>query len=374
MKIVFIPNLPYTYRDHKRFGVEFFLEKGYDTEVMDIHKVLLPGYKEKVDIEYFTFDNHWEPESIDEIVERVKKLSKNDFVFFYIAGFNAIKLLKEMKKHTQAKFITYVGASIPTTTVSCTLFDSLKKQVKNFVKRFIPKYQLKFDTDYYVAGAPKDEIIFSNLITKNTKIIKSNSRDYNLCLKSKPYENEKQYSVFLDTDAIDASDYVLFGNSAKKDIETYLKKLKEFFQWIEKEYNVDVIIAAHPKSRIYKNKDRFNGFKVLHGKSVELVHGSKFVINEGTTAISYAIFFDKPLIFFTFKEINFFCHHLCAFTKELQKEAIDIDFIDKKKLDREFKNKNRYSHYKNNYMTYEDTNVDTYEMIEKEILKANARK
>lgn len=367
MKIVFIPNLPYTYRDHKRFGVEYFMDKGHDVEIMDVHKVLIPGYKEKVDIEYFTFEKHWEPQTEEDILIRIKKLTKNDFVFFYIAGFNAIKLLKEMKKNTQAKFITYVGGSIPTTTVSCTLFDSLKKQVKNFVKSFIPKYQLKFDTDYYISGAPKDEIICSSLITKKTKIIKSNSRDYNLCLKSKAYKNEKQYCVFLDTDAIDASDYVLFGNSAKKDIETYLKKLTGFFEWIEKEYNLDVIIAAHPKSRIYK--DKLDGFKVLHGKSVELVHGSEFVINEGTTAISYAIFFNKPLIFFTFKEINFFCHHVCAFTKELQKEVIDIDVIDKKKFDKELKNKNRYSYYKNNYMTYEDTNVNTYEMIEKEILK-----
>ncbi len=369
MKIVIIPNLPYTYRDHKRFGAEYFINKGYDVEVMDIHNVLIPGYKEKVDIEYFKFENHWEPKSEEDILQRVKELKKYDFIFFYIAGYDAIKLLKKMKDNSQASFITYVGGSIPTTTVHCTFFNYLKTQIKNFIKNFIPKYRLKFDTDYYVSGAPNDEIIFSNLITKRTKIIKSNSRDYNLCLKSNLYKNENKYCVFLDTDVIDASDYVLFGSDAIKDVETYLKKLVKFFKWIQKEYKLDVIIAAHPKSRIYKNKNELEGFKIIHGKSPELVHGSEFVINEGTTAISYAIFFNKPLIFFTFKEINFFNHHLCSFTKELKKEAIDIDNIDKYKFDKELQNANRYQYYKNNYLTYEDLKIDTFEMLEKEIFK-----
>lgn len=369
MKIVFIPNLPYTYRDHKRFGVEYFIDKGYDIEVMDVHNILIPGYKDKIKIEYYTFEKHWEPESVEEIIENVKKLSKNDYIFFYIAGYDAIKLLNKMKVNSQASFITYVGGSIPITTVHCTFFDYLKTNIKKFIKKFIPKYRLKFDTDYYVSGAPNDEIIFSNLITEKTKIIKSNSRDYNLCLKSNLYRNKKKYCVFLDTDIIDASDYVLFGSDAIKDVETYLKKLVKFFQWVEKEYNLDVIIAAHPKSRIYKNKNVLEGFKIVHGKSAELVHGSEFVINEGTTAVSYAIFFNKPLIFFTFREIDFFNHHLCAFTKELRKEIIDIDKICKYEFDKELKNKARYKYYKNNYLTYEDKNIDTFQMIEKEIFK-----
>lgn len=74
MKIIFIPNLPYTYRDHQRFGVEYFLKRGYDVEVMDVHHILLPGYKEKVNIDYWTFDKHYEPQKINELIAKYSKL------------------------------------------------------------------------------------------------------------------------------------------------------------------------------------------------------------------------------------------------------------------------------------------------------------
>ncbi|MDQ7060719.1 MAG: hypothetical protein Q9M43_06125 [Sulfurimonas sp.] len=367
MKIVFIPNLPYTYRDHKRLGVEYFLKNGYDIEVMDVHNILIPGYKDNVKIEYYTFDKHWEPQNIDNIIKSVKKLSENDYIFFYIAGSDAIKLLNQMKINTTAKFITYIGGSIPVSTVYCNYFEKLKTQIKSFIKFFIPKYRLTFDTDYYISGSLKDEMFFSELIGKSTQIVESNSRDYNLCLESSPYQNEKEYCVFLDTDAIDASDYYLYTNNAKKDVSAYINKITIFFKWIEKEYNVEVIIAAHPKSRIYKDKNEIEGIKVVHGKSSELVKGSKLVINEGTTAISYAIFFNKPLVFFTCKEIAFFYKHCCSFTKELNKKTIDIDNLNKEEFEQEVHNCLKYEYYKNNYLTYTDSKVNTFEMIEKEI-------
>ncbi|MBE0497530.1 MAG: hypothetical protein IBX45_14025 [Campylobacterales bacterium] len=365
MKILFIPNLPYTLRDHKRFGVEFFLSRGYGVEVMDVHKVLMPGYKEKVNIEYYTFDKHWEPKDESEIIERVKKLSEEDIIFFY--G-NEVRILHVMKFHTKAKFMTYVGGSIPTSTVFCSKVLYFKLQFKKFIKSLIPKYRIKpFSTDYFVSGSPKDELVFPYLIGKNTKIYQSNSRDYNLCLKSKPFASDEKYCVFLDTDALDASDYVLFGEDKKGDFDAYFKKLIGFFGWVEREFGVKVIISAHPKSRIYKDKNEIQGIKVVHEKSVELVQGSEFVITEGTTAISYGVFFKKPLIIFTFKEISFFHEHCCTFAKELNKAIVNIDNLDKKIFLRELENTSGYDYYKFNYLTYKDERTDTFEMIEKEL-------
>ncbi|WP_345980669.1 hypothetical protein [Sulfurimonas sp. HSL3-2] len=364
MKIIFIPNLPYTYRDHERFGVKYFLDKGYDVEVMDVHKILLPKYKEQVDIEYYTFSKHWEPNNVDEIISSVKQLSSEDFLFFYINSYEGMKLLNQMKDNTRAKFITYVGGSIPTSTVFCNKVKKIKALLKPLVKKYLPKYRaMRFETDIFVSGSPKDELIFPYLIDKNTQLIKSNSRDYNLCLNSKPYQNSKPYCVFLDTDVIDASDYILFGNNIQKDIDQYMNKLIKFFKWIEEEYNIEVIIAAHPKSRIYKDKNEIDGIKIEHGKSVELVQGCEFVINEGTTAISYAVYFEKPSVFFTFKEIDFFYEHCCSFTKALKKEIINIDHLDIDLFKEELLNKN-YKDYKYQYLTYNDDKIYTFDKIE----------
>jgi len=363
LKIVFIPNLPYTYRDHERFGVKYFIDKGYDVEVLDIHKILIPGYKEKVKIDYWTFDLHIEVENKCDLLNKIKSLKANDFIFFYIAGGDANILLHEMRKVTKAKFITYMGGSIPDSTEPCGIVNNMKL----FMYMLIRKIMIKkvFSTDYYVSGSKKDEIIFSDLIGKKTKVIQSHSRDYNLCLSTKGYKHDAPYCVFLDTDVINASDYELFDIKAEKNIENYLKKLIIFFKWIEENFRVDVIIAAHPKSRIYLHKDNIDGIKIVHSQSSALVKNSEFVINEGTTAVSYAIFFKKPLFFFTLSEISFF-QHTCSFAKALDKNIINIDrvtFSTYKEIVNELKNYQSYEKYKKNYLTYADNKISTFDLI-----------
>ena len=361
MKIVFIPNLPYTYRDHERFGVKYFLEKGYEVEVLDVHNILIPGYKEKVQLDYWTFDLHVEVKDKEEALSKVKILQANDFIFFYTANKRGIQLLNEMKKITDAKFITYIGGSIPVTTVQCGLLNNLKLIINKYRKKEF------FDTDFYVSGSKKDEVIFSNLMGKNTKLIKSNSRDYNLCLLTKEYQSKKDYCVFLDTDVINASDYELFNVNGTKNIENYLKKLIIFLKWIEENFSVDVIIAAHPKSRIFLNKNSLDGIKIEHFKSSSLVKNSKFVVNEGTTAVSYAVFFNKPILFFTLKEISFFYKHTCSFAKAFKKDIINVDILNGltyKKISKELENSIEYENYKQDYLTYTDSKISTFDLID----------
>lgn len=368
MKILFIPNLPYTYRDHQRFGVEYFLAKGYDVEVMDVHHILLPGYKEKVNIDYWTFDKHYEPRDINEVIDRVKQLDQNDFIFFYIAGNDAVYLLNTLKANTSAKFMTYVGGSIPVSTVFCRYTSMLKNALIHIVKALIPKYKdIPFETDFFISGSPKDEKIYPYLIGKKTKLIKSNSRDYDLCLATVGYEYEKPYCVFLDTDVIDASDYVIFGDDPAKDSQAYLNKIIRFFKWIEEKFVIDVIIAAHPKSRLFYGKDTIDGIKIVHQQSASLVKNSQFVLTEGTTAISYAVFFKKPIVFFTFELIHFFYEHCCSFAKELDKKMINIDHLDveeEKLIQDELQNTKKYDYYKTTYLTYSNTAVSTFETID----------
>lgn len=359
MKIIFIPNLPYTYRDHKRFGVEYFIKQGYNVEVLDLHNIIVPGYKDRVKIDYFTFDSHLELDNKHDVLEKIKYLQSEDFIFYYTGSKKGIQLLHEMSKVTKAKFITYIEGSIPSAVEPCGLI----KNIKSFIRKFIRRD--RFETDYFVSGSPKDEILFSNLIGKNTKIIHANSSDYDLCLNAKGYIFEKPYCVFLDTDVINASDYELIDIKVKLDIENYLNKIINFFKWIENNFQIDVIISAHPKSRIYLNKDNLNGIKVVHGKSVELVKNAEFVINEGTTAVSYAVCFDKPMLFFTLSEISFF-KHTCAFAKVFKKQIIGIDNprdLLVSKIKKELNNKQNYQYYKNNYLTYTDDKVQAFEML-----------
>jgi len=368
VKIVFIPNLPYTYRDHKRLGVKYFFDKGYDVEVLDIHHILHPEYKQKVSINYWTFESHYEIQTNEALFEKIQNLNESDYIFFYLTDYKMhTDLLENMKSKTKAKFITYVGGSIPNSYVRCGLINNIKKIILPLFEKYVSGYKKgKFDTDIFVSGSKKDELIYTGLIGKNTVLLKVHSRDYNLCLGLKSFKNNKPHVVYVDTDAIDASDYILTGKKINVSIKTYKEKIKSYLAWIEKNYGVEVIIAAHPKSRIYHNKKEFEGFRVVHGDTASLIKSSEFIITEGSTSISYAVFYEKPLILFSMSEINFF-EHTCSFAKELNKQIINIDFLSNEtrvSMDKELLNKSNYNYYKYNYMTYNDNKIQSFEIIE----------
>jgi hypothetical protein len=198
--------------------------------------------------------------------------------------------------------------------------------------------------------------------------IKSHSRDYESALNAKQVYYDEPYCVYLDCDVVDSSDYLIQNAQHRPNIASYEKKVVTFLNWLRETYNVNIIIAAHPKSRFYKGLNSYNGFKVVHNQTASLVKGCRFVVNEGSTAISYAVLFNKPLVFFTMKEVSFFYKICCAFAKALGKEVISVDNIlstMKHDVSKEFAKTENYQRYKYNYLTYaSNTSTCVFDLIE----------
>jgi hypothetical protein len=103
------------------------------------------------------------------------------------------------------------------------------------------------------------------------------------------------YIVFIDQYEPFHPDIKLLGLIASTP-DVYYSQMNVFFNAIEVKYKCKVVIAAHPKSEEYRRKDYFEGRKVYFGKTAELVKNAKGVIFHSSTAISYAIMFNKPLM------------------------------------------------------------------------------
>ncbi|WP_372998856.1 hypothetical protein [Sulfurimonas sp.] len=374
-RIVFIPLLPLIERDYKYLGINYFKERGFDVSILETHQFLLPGYKEAVNIKYAKFDNIYEPETLNDLFKFINNLSENDYIFSFGTTPEGVKLLNKMRINTNAKFVTYVSGSIPLTSAPCGVLNNLKRAIAPVLRKFLFRYGIgTFESDIYITGAPKDELVYPFLAGPKTKKIHGHGRDYEMCMTTNSYSN-KPYCVFLDTDVINASDSVIFkdifGKDEDKNIIDYQKKLVNFFKWIEKNMSVEIIISAHPKSRIFLNKETFHGYKIVFDSSPSLVKSSEFVINEGSSAIMFAIYFNKPILFFTMKEISFFYDFPCSFTKALNKKIIPIDDLNSLKIEDikdELNNKRKYNYYKYNYLTYENDLESVFKIIEDELI------
>ena len=132
-----------------------------------------------------------------------------------------------------------------------------------------------------------------------------NSDDYDRARKSAYGERiiEDKYIVFLD-ECLPLHPDIVICNIQAMDAKVYYKEINEFFEKIEKETGMPVVIAAHPKALIYKQKDFFNGRMVLFGKTVDLVRDSELVLVHDSTSINYAVCYNKPVISITSDEME----------------------------------------------------------------------
>lgn len=166
----------------------------------------------------------------------------------------------------------------------------------------------------------------------NTHIIPACTLDYDLYLQQKlsidsQYEG---YIIFLDEYLPFHSDYLHMGVPVPCKPEEYYPPLVDFFQTIESALNSKVVIAAHPRSSYEDHLDYFGGRKVLRGMTSKLVKQCKCVIAHGSTALNFAVLYEKPALFVTLNILQNYKHDQLGKFYELMantlgKELINLD-------------------------------------------------
>lgn len=107
----------------------------------------------------------------------------------------------------------------------------------------------------------------------------------------------RNYAVFIDDAVVHATDWALLGKKPPIDSETYFGQLNSFFSQIEKLYSIDVVIAGHPQVSDNPNYiSSFAGRPVIFGVTPDLVLGCRFAIIHGSTAASFAVMSEKPIM------------------------------------------------------------------------------
>jgi len=139
---------------------------------------------------------------------------------------------------------------------------------------------------------------------RNTQIVNVNSDDYDnfLLLKNDKDIISGDYILFLDEYLPLHPDTVLFNIKNVKE-EDYYPELNNYFERVEKQFGLPVVIAAHPKANRYKTEDFFNGRKVFFNETAQLTRTAFFVLAHDSTSINYPIAFGKKLHFITSESI-----------------------------------------------------------------------
>ena len=169
-------------------------------------------------------------------------------------------------------------------------------------------------------------------------------------------------------------DQVFYENTIIPQIQPsadlYNKPIQSFLEDFNKISNLEVNIAKSPKQENEINY--FNYGKQFSGKTFELVRDSNFVITQGSTAVSFAVLFFKPMMFISNSHFPYDVKkNISVYAEYFGKKPFNIveEKFDLKRFEYEKKiNYQKYENYIKEYLLHKKETRTSYEIIS-EIMK-----
>jgi hypothetical protein len=355
-KIFFFISSPLDNRDTDRFGFEVLQRNGFEVEVWDFTEILNPErFKSYTPPDKSNFNKCRLFSRKEEALFEMKKLPRSSFVFCIINyDFRSNFIFRALSKYT----IPYGLYSY-----NYPVFNMKKKNIINRILNITPTtlvtYLFNAAPSKYLGIRPASIVLalggefflptFS--ICKDTKILWSHNFDYEIYLRSmkQSIKQDNKMGVFLDQNFPfhpDALTRPLFA------VEDYYPRLCSFFDHLEKNYGVHIVIAAHPRSQYETQKSLYGNRSIIRGRTAELIKESGFVILHDSASINYPVLFRKPMIFITTNMLQQSRMGLIDFMASMfDKKPLNIDQSYEIDLNRELiVNERLYEEYKNTYI------------------------
>ena len=293
---------PYRFRDFdwQRFELEQ-LSQHVEVHVHELIDALTPEFaaayanqSERPEVKRFSSLKDWHRE--------FKKISKDSVIFTHVRPTSPKTTLVCFVLSTSRKpVISFLlgGPVLPVRELLGTfqVWKVLFKNTYHFIRRNLLASVMP---DLLAVAGSEAERLGKRDFSRRTKLLPMHSFDFEHFLKVKKQSEPKQVAVFLDTGFPGfIRDEALTGRRESVSEVQWYPNLNVFFDFVEKSLNASVEIAMHPK-HIGRDHSKFFGNRTtVGGKTIEMVSSSLVVIATNSTAISYAVCFDKPLLLVT---------------------------------------------------------------------------
>jgi hypothetical protein len=233
----------------------------------------------------------------------VYQLFKKYNVEYYVVEVGALPIFAPL---TAKSFLNKIKNAFNFQRLSHYLKWRLGKLTVYYQWKWLQAYQLP--AKIFIGNSESRERYLEKFQLKASQVVSIHSFDYDRYLNyirsaPTPLFPGKRICVFLDQMLATHCD---FGKSVSFNpvtAQNYIPTLNNFFDLIEEELQLKVVIAASPRAD-YVSNPIFGTRPVVSGKSLELVAESVLVLFHSTTAISFATLFDKPILMIKTKEMT----------------------------------------------------------------------
>lgn len=405
-KLIIIYLYPYIFRKFHWEQNEFKYYKQFaDIEIHELYKIEHPhissfvksSFVEDKYIKTFSCFREWKLYFLNIIASAKKKNKKILVIKSEAHTFFGLKLSIFLKKNN-INFIYFSTPAIPDYRTKASNVNFVLKiilKLFNFIRmptyslivlknNIIKKIELYLNlTPLAIFASGKKWIIYLKKKIKNTKLFSVHSLDYSNFIRNR-YKKKKlvnqDYAVFInlpDLGKKSLTDANIFKKNLYwiKNEHAWYYNLNKFFDKLEELFKLKIVIALHPKSEITNiSKTTFNGRRLFLNKTHDLVKYCKFAISMGSTAVSYAVIYKKPVLYIYSDEskkdysIDRYHDFLKSFL-DSKRLSINNTNIKKKDIINYNVNIKKYLLYKQNYLSCKKGNLPNYQIFYNEFIK-----
>lgn len=362
-KIVFLIDQPLDERNYERFGIQTWIDRGWNIEVWDLTPLSYPqvwqnyiesGGKLK------SFDGYFCMATMTKLKRRYAELEKISYLIDLTGDhFYSIRVKMHLIKMGAIRCTVSLG-SMPMSIKRSDLKGKIDKLLKNSRAKSC-KWLLEMLLRKLTATLirPKLIVVSGNKSIQpvgcTAELIKAHNFDYDIYLRIKNSSDFSAggYVVFIDQNYCFHSDFVCDDTHYPATPENYFPSVSNALRKISDALGIESCIAAHPRSS-YQDHDYFDGVPIKYGATAELIRDCSLVLCHNSTAIQFAVLFEKPIIIATTDELDasVWGASIAGFASVLGKTVINIDRdLDKVDWYKELHvDMEKYDSYRNKYI------------------------
>jgi len=369
LKVVFFRYIPLTELISKGHFMDWLLKKGIIVEYLDLSKLFYPNYNFQ---DRIIKDFVIEINTYSDFKAYLKNQNKETTLFISIVTFQwrVYRLFRILTQHN-CKLGVFARGMVPAPDIK--IITKIKRVLTHFsIKNIIAILKSKavyfskkqgwikpYDIIYLTGEAALPAIgVGFQFDMDNADIIDVNTADYDTFLGSSDIAPvATNYAVFLDENLTSHPDQKLF-NIPPISSEDYYPELNAFFDKIESDFKIKIVIAGHPKAINYKVSNPYNNREIYFNQTNELVSNSNFVITHDSTSIGYAVLHAKPILSITSEKFKIAIPNNHAYTLSFSKFLntsllyFDTDEVSKKDIKIDI---DKYNSYKYSFLTNKST-------------------
>jgi hypothetical protein len=346
-KVVYLTEQPLDDWNYDRFGIQTWIDRGWEVEVWDMTPYLYPG------VWQLHFDSGGKLRAFDgchpiasdiQLQRQFCGAGKIDyFIDFAGDSYTVLRIKRRLVKAGATRVICAVGA-MP--IVGAQGGSSvIRKLRKAFAVGPARSLKLLANAIVYRVFAPSispgvivvsgQDSIPSNYRKYVPRVVRAHNLDYDIymALRNSVAQCSGEYAVFIDQNYCFHPEYIYQDVPAALTPEKYFPAICLGLRKISHALGVEVKIAAHPRARYHtRSRDYLEGIPTVYGRTAELIANCKVAVCHDSTAIQFAVLFGKPVIFVTtdglnavFFDSSFKSNSIACFAAALGKSVINLD-------------------------------------------------